>query len=85
MLEPRPGTLFVLAGLGVTYGQAGDILAGATPLGLMGGLPGAQVNTTSSSGGEVSGVTRSETLYIEVRQDNTPLNPQTWFSFEQDG
>ena len=85
MLEPRPGTLFVLAGLGVTYGQAGDIIAEATPLGLMGGLPGAQVNTTSSTGGEGAGGTRSETLYIEVRQDNTTEDPARWFSIDKDG
>ena len=85
MLEPRPGTLFVLAGLGVTYGQAGDILAGATPLGLMGGLPGAQVYTTSSRVGEGAGGTRSETLYIEVRQDNMTEDPAEWFDIDKDG
>lgn len=85
MLEPRPGTLFVLAGLGITYGQAGDIIAEGTPLGLMGGLPGAQAGITSSTGGEGAGGTRSETLYIEVRQENTTEDPARWFSIDKDG
>ncbi|WP_299684996.1 peptidase M23 [uncultured Tateyamaria sp.] len=85
MLEPRPGTLFVFAGLGVTYGQAGDIIAEGTPLGLMGGLPGAQTENAASTGGEGAGGTRSETLYIEVRQDNTTEDPAGWFSIDKDG
>ena len=64
---------------------AGDIIAEATPLGLMGGLPGAQVNTTSSTGGEGAGGTRSETLYIEVRQDNMTEDPAEWFDIDKDG
>ncbi|WP_415922612.1 murein hydrolase activator EnvC family protein [Tateyamaria sp. SN6-1] len=85
MLEPRPGTLFVLAGLGVTYGQAGDIIAEGAPLGLMGGLPGDQTGASSTTDGEGAGATRSETLYIEVRQDNTTEDPEGWFSIDKDG
>ncbi|MEO0381260.1 MAG: peptidase M23 [Pseudomonadota bacterium] len=85
ILEPRPGTLFVLAGMGVSYGEAGQIIASGTPLGLMSGLPGADGTQALSTRGEGGGAERSETLYIEVRQDNTPLNPQTWFSFDKDG
>ncbi|WP_299585903.1 peptidase M23 [uncultured Tateyamaria sp.] len=85
ILEPRPGTLFVLAGMGVTYGQAGQIIAAGTPLGLMGGLPGQSNESALSTGGEGGGAGASETLYIEVRQDNVPLDPLTWFSTEQDG
>ena len=76
---------FVLAGLGITYGQAGDIIAEGTPLGLMGGLPGAQAENAASTGGEGAGGTRSETLYIEVRQDNTTEDPAGWFSIDKDG
>ncbi len=85
ILEPRPGTLFVLAGMGVSYGEAGQIIASGTPLGLMSGLPAETDGDALSTRGEGGGAERSETLYIEVRQDNTPLDPQTWFSFEQDG
>lgn len=37
ILEPAPGTLFVLAGLAQVWGNAGEILPEGAPLGLMGG------------------------------------------------
>jgi murein hydrolase activator len=85
ILEPRPGTLFVLAGMAVTYGEAGQIITASTPLGLMGGLSGHVSTDTLSTGGEGGGAERPETLYIEVRQDNEPLDPLTWFSTDKDG
>ncbi|MEP5631422.1 MAG: peptidase M23 [Tateyamaria sp.] len=85
ILEPRPGTLIVLAGLGVSYGETGQIITAGTPLGLMSGLPEQSDATTLSTDGEGGGAEASETLYIEVRQDNVPLDPLTWFSTEQDG
>lgn len=82
ILEPRPDTLIVLAGMAVSYGQTGQIIAASTPLGLMGGLP---AQNGASTGGEGGGADRSETLYIEVRENNVPMDPLTWFSSEQDG
>jgi septal ring factor EnvC (AmiA/AmiB activator) len=29
--------------------------------------------------GEGGGTDRTETLYIEVRMDNSPVDPETWF------
>ena len=26
----------------------------------------------------------SETLYVEIRKDNTPVNPETWFKTDKD-
>ncbi len=85
ILEPRPGTLIVLAGMGISYGQTGQIIAADTPLGLMSGLPEQTGANALSTRGEGGGAERTETLYIEVRQDNVPLDPLTWFSTEQDG
>jgi len=85
ILEPRPGTLIVLAGMGVSYGEAGQIIAAGTPLGLMGGLPGPDDADALSTRGEGGGAPLSETLYIEIRQDDVPLDPQTWFSIDKDG
>lgn len=85
ILEPRPGTLFVLAGLGVTYGATGQIIAAETPLGLMGALPTQGAENALSTVGDGGGADRSETLYIEVRQDNVPQDPLTWFSTDKDG
>lgn len=85
ILEPRPGTLIILAGMGVNYGKTGQIIVADTPLGLMSGLPEQAGDNTLSTRGEGGGAERTETLYIEVRQDNVPLDPLTWFSTEQDG
>jgi len=85
ILEPRPGTLFVLAGMAITYGETGQIIAAGTPLGLMGGLPGAGATNGLSLGSEGGGAGRTETLYIEVRENNVPMDPLEWFSTEQDG
>ena len=38
-----------------------------------------------STQSEVSGTERTETLYIEVRQDNTTQDPQDWFRTDKDG
>lgn len=85
ILEPRPGTLFVLAGLGVTYAATGQIIAPETPLGLMGALPTQGVENGLSTVGDGGGAERSETLYIEVRQDNVPQDPLAWFGTDKDG
>ncbi|MEO0634784.1 MAG: hypothetical protein AAFY52_11800 [Pseudomonadota bacterium] len=81
ILEPRPSTLFVFAGLGATYGSAGDIIAEGTPLGLMG----AAVPTIGSTGGEGAGAGLTETLYMEVRQDNVTEDPLGWFDIDRNG
>ena len=35
--------------------------------------------------GEGAGADRTETLYIEVREDNVPTDPSGWFSIAKDG
>jgi len=37
-----------------------------------------------SPNGEGTGTDRTETLYIEVRQDNTPQDPADWFRTDKD-
>jgi len=84
ILEPQAGTLFVLAGLDVVYGAAGQVLPAGSPVGLMGGTePGADAILVKASTG--SGTDRTETLYIEVRQGDAPENPETWFATMKDG
>ncbi|MCX7558077.1 peptidoglycan DD-metalloendopeptidase family protein [Sulfitobacter sp. F26204] len=84
ILEPQADTLFVIAGLDVVYGETGQVIAGGTPIGLMGGaLP--QDGTEWSPLREGSGNERSETLYIEVRENNTPQDPELWFRTDEDG
>ncbi len=84
ILEPQADTLFVLAGLDVVYGTAGQVIAGGTPIGLM-GTPLSENDTISSPNREGTGPDRSETLYIEIRQDNTPQDPSDWFRTDKDG
>ena len=84
ILEPRADTLFVLAGLETLYGEAGQVIAAGTPVGLMGGpLP--EIGDPASPLREGGGPDRSETLYIEVRQDNVPQDPADWFRTDEDG
>ena len=88
ILEPQADTLFVMAGLDVVYGVAGQVIAGETPIGLMGGPAGenvAQGSPNRDAPREGAGTERSETLYIEVRQNNIPQDPETWFRTDKDG
>ncbi len=82
ILEPRANTLFVLAGLETVYGETGQVIAAGTPIGLMGG---ADAGSELSTVGDGTGAARSETLYIEVRQDNVPQDPASWFRTDKDG
>ena len=82
ILEPQAGLLLVLAGLDVVYGNAGEVLPGGSPVGLMAG-PDAGGDALLIERGKDAGAERSETLYIEVREDNTPVDPQTWFRTDE--
>ena len=88
ILEPQTDTLFVFAGLDITYGKMGQIISEGTPLGLMGGLNTSagneDSNTALSTVGDGAGNGRSETLYIEVRQQNVPQDPVSWFRTDKD-
>jgi murein hydrolase activator len=84
ILEPRADTLFVLAGLDTVYGAAGQVIAAGTPIGLM-GAPSLSTDNALSPNSEGAGVERSETLYIEVRENNIPQDPAEWFLTDKDG
>lgn len=83
ILEPQANTLFVLAGLDVVYAKTGQVIGAGTPIGLMGGAM-AEIGATLSPLREGTGTERTETLYIEVRLDNTPKDPATWFQMDED-
>jgi septal ring factor EnvC (AmiA/AmiB activator) len=79
ILEPAPDALIILAGMSEVYGTEGAILAQGDPVGVMGGtLPRAQDFLLEV--GQGGGADRSETLYIEVRDSNTPVDPARWFT-----
>ena len=80
ILEPQPDLLLVLAGLDVVYGQTGEVLPAGSPVGLMGGTAAGRDPSPSVEGG---GAGRTETLYIEVRQGDRPVDPLTWFASDK--
>lgn len=80
ILEPSPGILFVLAGLAQTFGETGEVLPAGAPIGLMGGEPPAP-DAILTETAQVAGTLRPETLYLEVRDGQSPVDPATWFTF----
>ena len=83
ILEPQAGTLFVLAGLDVVYGGIGEVIPAGSPIGLMGGQD-AKIGEILANSGNGTGTGRPETLYIEVRQDDAPVDPEAWFATREE-
>lgn len=83
ILEPREGLLMVFAGLDVVYGTIGEVLAEGAPIGLLGGRASGigEIMTQVADG---AGSDLSETLYLEVRENNEPVNPELWFRMGKD-
>lgn len=78
VLEPAEGYLLVLAGLDGVYGGVGEVVAAGTAVGIMGGdEPRAQEFLASATQGSGE---RSETLYVELRRETEPVNPEPWFA-----
>ena len=83
ILEPQVGILLVLAGLDLVYGETGQVLPGGSPVGLMGGqIPDADGILPVDA--QETSTDWSETLYIEIRQDNIPVDPELWFNTDKD-
>ena len=81
ILEPAQDVLFILGGLAEVYGEAGQVLPAGAPLGLLGGeTPPVDANLTQGAAG--SGAAATQTLYLEVRDGQSPVNPGTWFALE---
>ena len=71
VLEPGAGALIILAGLGSTFVQAGEVVQAGAPLGLM--------PEPTSPQADVNGVSADQTLYIEMRIGAQPVDPGDWF------
>ena len=81
IVEPAADVLFVLAGLAEVYGDAGQVVPAGSPLGLLGGdTPGGDEILTESDAVGVDAAT--QTLYLEVREGQSPVDPATWFALE---
>jgi murein hydrolase activator len=81
ILEPATDILIVIAGLADAFGEAGQVVPFGAPIGMMGGdMPAVDAILTESTTGVLS--PRSETLYLEVRDGQGPVDPATWFAVE---
>jgi septal ring factor EnvC (AmiA/AmiB activator) len=79
ILEPETDYLLIIAGLATLFVQAGEILTGDAPIGLMPGPDGdgeELILPDSRAGGAIL----SETLYLELRQDGRTVDPTDWFT-----
>ncbi len=81
ILEPAADVLFIITGMDQTFGTAGQILPAGTPIGLMGGdlmeNDGKVSQNNAFEGGQ-----RQQSLYLEVREGQSPTNPDAWFALE---
>lgn len=76
VLEPEEGYLMILAGLGTVFGETGDVLSAGAPVGLM---PGEDISAEAILV-DPGRADLAETLYIEIRQGDEPLDPAGWFA-----
>ncbi|MBV0913679.1 murein hydrolase activator EnvC family protein [Anianabacter salinae] len=78
ILEPGSEYLMVFAGLQDVYGDVGEVLSAGAPVGMMGGeMPGADSILSDGAGTDLT-----ETLYLELRQGKTAVDPATWFAID---
>ncbi|WP_289040361.1 peptidase M23 [uncultured Aliiroseovarius sp.] len=84
VIEPDDGYLMVLAGLGQLYGEVGEVLPQGAPLGLMGGVEISDDQAFLIAAEQGTGAEASETLYIELRKNGTPVDPSDWFAAGKD-
>jgi len=83
ILEPENDYLLVLTGLGTLLAERGEVVGTGAALGLMPGEEQASGDILAEIG-EGGGQQAGETLYIEVREAETPVDPATWFRAGRD-
>ncbi|WP_108484528.1 murein hydrolase activator EnvC family protein [Oceaniglobus ichthyenteri] len=84
ILEPEAGYLLVLAGMKQVYGETGQVIPAETPVGLMGGNTRPELAGFGTGTGNEDGQGRQETLYMELRDGQGPVDPATWFRMNED-
>ena len=83
ILEPQRDVLFIFSGMAQIFGNIGEVIPTGSPIGIMGGeFPSAGKMLEEST--VRSGINRPETLYIEVRENETPQDPLLWFQVKKD-
>lgn len=89
VLEPAPGRLLILTGLGTLLSRQGEVVTRGSPLGFMPetaqfGDMTSQTDTFAAKQAEAAGTGRRESLYIETREADMPVDPLTWFAERKD-
>ena len=91
ILEPQEDVLMVMAGLGTYLVRSGEVVEPGGVLGFMPGLDDEGSNDEgldssassheelSAQGGEAGGNAVTKTLYMEVRVNQSPVDPLPWF------
>ncbi|MGG7564672.1 murein hydrolase activator EnvC family protein [Rhodovulum sp. DZ06] len=83
ILEPAPGRLLILAGLGAVLREQGASLRAGEPvaqLGVAGPDSPEFLIEAQRNGGAIS----DRTLYLEAREDGAPVDPARWFRLGAD-
>ncbi len=80
ILEPQADYLLILAGAGDVFVTAGELVPPDAPLGLMPDAEGENGENLIVSGAQDGGVGLTETLYMELRQGGSPVDPLEWFA-----
>ncbi len=81
ILEPGADVLFVIAGLAEMFGDPGQILPAGSPIGLLGGDQ-PSIDSILMQNNANASDTGLQPLYLEVRQGQTPVDPNAWFALE---
>jgi septal ring factor EnvC (AmiA/AmiB activator) len=82
ILEPQEDYLLILAGAGDLFVTAGELVPGGAALGLMPGGDGTDGTDLIVSDALGGGAGLTETLYMELRQGGSPVDPLEWFAVD---
>ena len=81
ILEPAADVLFILAGLAEVFVSAGQVLPAEAPIALLGGGTARDDGILTENLINATGEAQ-QALYLEVREGQTPVNPDAWFALE---
>ncbi len=78
IIEPSPQNLQIYAGFGQVFVKTGDVLESGAAMGLLGGETPDSVEFLAENGGEND--KSNQTLYIEIRENGIPVDPELVFA-----
>lgn len=81
VLEPATDVLFILAGLAEVFVQTGQILPAGAPIGLLGDAQRFNDGNLTENALIATGQA-AQSLYLEVRDGQGPVNTDAWFALE---